>query len=448
MSQGPYEHRLRFGPTDREQSYYRYISFEVPPAWPSLKVSYSFDRARAAIDLGLLGPGGFRGWSGGARSSASVARTWATPGYLPGELAGQWSVMLGLYRLPPEGVEVSLSIGPGSPSEPPPPPLPEAPREVPLLQRPPARPGYRWVAGDLHCHSEHSDGALSLAALAALAKSRGLDFLAITDHNTVSHFPHLGPLSLRYGLSVVPGQEVTTPYGHANAFGPLGWVDFRSPAPAWLKQARDAGGLLSINHPVMPSLSWQLDLEAPPDLVELWHQSWDRQSPGPLEFWASSAGPDGRPPDAGALRWGGGSRPSAKAPRRPVPVGGSDFHRYEEADGTGAPRLPGNPTTWLEVPAGDGPPAVGEVLEALRRGAVAISATPSGPTLVRLGEEWVVSAGEGASLAWLAGPPWSPSGAEHLGTAGGGRSSFRAPTSEPALALLVDGEGTVLALCP
>ena len=73
----------------------------------------------------------------------------------------------------------------------------------------------------------HSDGALTVPQLARLAAEQGLDFLAITDHNTVSHHAELGRASARYGVTLIPGQEVTTDTGHAGALGDLGWVDFR-----------------------------------------------------------------------------------------------------------------------------------------------------------------------------------------------------------------------------
>ena len=79
-----------------------------------------------------------------------------------------------------------------------------------------------WLAGDFHSHTVHSDGSLSVGGLAALAVSRGLDFLAVTDHNTVSHHPQLAEISARYGITLLPGQEVTTDTGHANVFGAVG----------------------------------------------------------------------------------------------------------------------------------------------------------------------------------------------------------------------------------
>jgi hypothetical protein len=364
---------LTLGPAEREQSYYQYLPFSVEKSWRSVAVELSYDRSSAVIDLGLLGPGGFRGWSGGARTSVEVSERWATPGYLPGPLEGEWSVLLGLYQVPDHGVSVTVTVGQGRGEPPPDEEWPPLPQDVPRLQRPPARPGYKWVAGDFHCHSEHSDGALSISRLAALARSRGLDFLAVSDHNTVSHFPHLGPASERYGLTLVPGQEVTTTEGHANCTGPVEWADFRVEPGEWMAKAEAEGGLASLNHPVLGTLSWRKPLSRPPALLELWHASWDRQNADALRLWASLG--------------------------CPVPVGGSDFHRPGDVDATGAALWPGSPTTWVEVPeTGDGPPSVHAVLEGLRAGSVAISESPLGPVVCRRGDEVLVTGGEGATL--------------------------------------------------
>jgi histidinol phosphatase-like PHP family hydrolase len=49
-----------------------------------------------------------------------------------------------------------------------------------------ARP--RWYRGDCHAHTNCSDGFYSPPQLVELAKTEGLDFLAITDHNTIDAF--------------------------------------------------------------------------------------------------------------------------------------------------------------------------------------------------------------------------------------------------------------------
>ncbi|WP_262423732.1 CehA/McbA family metallohydrolase [Brachybacterium sp. Z12] len=133
----------------------------------------------------------------------------------------------------------------------PPEPLARARAETPRASARalPAAPGLTWLAGDFHSHSTHSDGEQSLDELAALAAGHGLDFLAVTEHNTVSHLPHLSSVGARHGITLLPGQEVTTPRGHANALGDISWVDFRRDPSHWRTQVEREGGLLSVNHP-------------------------------------------------------------------------------------------------------------------------------------------------------------------------------------------------------
>ncbi|GAA4376197.1 hypothetical protein [Agromyces bauzanensis] len=91
-------------------------------------------------------------------------------------------MLLGLYRRPPEPIEVTVTITIPAESAIPPEatavPRPDTPRAS--LRTLPAPPGTRWLAGDFHAHSTHSDGEQSLAELAALAAGNGLDFLAVT----------------------------------------------------------------------------------------------------------------------------------------------------------------------------------------------------------------------------------------------------------------------------
>ena len=355
--------RARWTPEDRVQSIYQYVPFEVPAGAQSVSVRLDYDTSRAVLDLGLFGPEGFRGYSGGAREEFVVTPTAATPGYLPGPLGpGEWQVLIGLHQVPSEGAEVTLEVDTGSPwpiddggaAFRPPAPLPRG-----STRALPAVPGRQWIAGDLHAHTVHSDGALTIDQLADLAARRGLDFLAVTDHNTISHHPHLEAAGERSGIQLLPGQEVTTATGHANCFGDVGWVDFRRPSDDWAAHADTAGGLLSINHPLRGDLGWRRELTAAPDLSEVWHSSWDRRSDAPLRWWDT---------------WGG------------VAVGGSDWHRPGDA------KVLGCPTTWVEVEADH------DVLTALRAGRVAMSAAPDGPLVVPHHDELVVDGAAGLTL--------------------------------------------------
>jgi predicted metal-dependent phosphoesterase TrpH len=65
------------------------------------------------------------------------------------------------------------------------------------------------LRGELHCHTWHSDGDGSQLERVLLAHERGLDFLAVTDHNTTSSQLELAGLA-DCGLILIPGMEITT----------------------------------------------------------------------------------------------------------------------------------------------------------------------------------------------------------------------------------------------
>jgi hypothetical protein len=164
------------------------------------------------IDLGLFDPRGsqfpggpgFRGWSGSARSEFFVGSEEATPGYLPGPLpAGRYAVLLGLYRIWPQGADyeihieaisavnqtVASTVASVDASD-------ELARTHSVhMERLNAGTAETrthdqsavWLRGDLQSHTYHSDAKGSPARLVSKARALGLDFLAITDHNTVSH---------------------------------------------------------------------------------------------------------------------------------------------------------------------------------------------------------------------------------------------------------------------
>src|SRR5690348_9443762 len=176
-------HKGRWTPADRFASACHYLPVEVPLGSHALRVDLAYRAPGCVLDLGCLSPAGFRGWSGGARREFVITPQAATPGNLRGELeAGTWQVMIGLYRLPPGGAESRLTAQPSpSPRRLAPSPLPAAPPPLAARDRPPprnlpARPGCRWLAGDLHTHTAPSDGELTVPELALLAAANGLDF--------------------------------------------------------------------------------------------------------------------------------------------------------------------------------------------------------------------------------------------------------------------------------
>ena len=119
-------------------------------------------------------------------------------------------------------------------------------------------------------HSAHSDGScLSQSGVRVpcpafrtveAATAAGLDFIALSDHNTVSHLNDLRELQPYFDkLLLIPATEITTFHGHIQAIGLDRFIDFRLGTPAcpiprrWPTSAARAGAILSINHPNSPS---------------------------------------------------------------------------------------------------------------------------------------------------------------------------------------------------
>lgn len=63
------------------------------------------------------------------------------------------------------------------------------------------------MIGDLHCHTRLSDGSLGIEEVIAQAKRTGLDFLSITDHDTLSSASRAAVLGERYGVRCITGVE-------------------------------------------------------------------------------------------------------------------------------------------------------------------------------------------------------------------------------------------------
>ena len=89
---------------------------------------------------------------------------------------------------------------------------------------------------------------------------RGLDFIAITDHNTTSQYDDERELQPYFDkLLMIPGRELTTFHGHANELGTTQFIDYRVGSKrvpdvnAMFREARSLGAIVSINHPQAPT---------------------------------------------------------------------------------------------------------------------------------------------------------------------------------------------------
>jgi predicted metal-dependent phosphoesterase TrpH len=105
---------------------------------------------------------------------------------------------------------------------------------------------------DLHNHTAYSlDGLLSPAALLAAAKARGLDFVAVTDHNTVQ-----GALEAMARAkddptlpAVIPGIEVSTQGGEVIGLFVQADIPAGLPLAETIGRIRAQGGLVYLPHP-------------------------------------------------------------------------------------------------------------------------------------------------------------------------------------------------------
>jgi 3',5'-nucleoside bisphosphate phosphatase len=78
---------------------------------------------------------------------------------------------------------------------------------------------------DLHTHTYYSDGTLGPLELLQLAKERGLDVVAVTDHDTTAGLPEARIAADSVGIDLVPGVEFSTEYEAASLHVLCYWPD-------------------------------------------------------------------------------------------------------------------------------------------------------------------------------------------------------------------------------
>lgn len=65
------------------------------------------------------------------------------------------------------------------------------------------------MPADLHCHTRYSDGAVTVEELVALAKINQVPAIALTDHDTVAGWEEAEQFGRQYGVTVIPGVELS-----------------------------------------------------------------------------------------------------------------------------------------------------------------------------------------------------------------------------------------------
>ncbi len=243
--------------TRADNESYVEVPFRTPRGLHAITIAFEYTTRdqHTTIDLGVMDPDGLRGWSGGNKSTVVIGEVSATPSYRAGPIqSGRWRLLLGVPNIR-EGVAATYTAR-----------ITFHRDDEPSFAAAPLIEEARWYRGDLHAHTAHSDGACASQSGARVpcpltrtldaAVARGLDFIAISDHNTTSQFNELRGLQPYYDrLLLLPGREITTFQGHANVFGVIRPIDFRVTRGRAMNDlfASLGGAFISINHPAAPS---------------------------------------------------------------------------------------------------------------------------------------------------------------------------------------------------
>ena len=101
---------------------------------------------------------------------------------------------------------------------------------------------------DLHVHTCYSyDAVTTLKEVIVYSKKRGLDGVAITDHDTLA-----GALKLRNSdLIVIPGIEITTLHGHLLALNVTTPIPPKLDINETIQRIHEAGGIAVAAHPTL-----------------------------------------------------------------------------------------------------------------------------------------------------------------------------------------------------
>jgi hypothetical protein len=279
-------------------------AFDVPQGTMALDIALWHaegldDGLSNMLTLSLFDPDGCRGAGhrmgepdgSGRLHTVIINATHATPGYRSGSLQpGKWSVVIDTHRVTSaQPCTYRLTITASADED-----ANQRP-ETDFLSPPPpiGGRGIAWYRGDLHGHTLHSDGRFTPQELVAWARSQQLDFVTLTDHNTVSGLAEMDALSSPDVLTM-GGMELTTFYGHALALGLHEWVDWRVNAPGAPRtihsiaaEVESKGGLFVIAHPmaigdpICTGCNWTYADMMPGTtrIVEVWNSGeWDNDS--------------------------------------------------------------------------------------------------------------------------------------------------------------------------
>ncbi|MAU12182.1 MAG: phosphotransferase [Anaerolineaceae bacterium] len=274
---------------DDSKTYHPY-TFNVPEGTTNIHIDFKFEPFYATgrihrnqIDLSVNDPDGIRGvWNIVKAEGANINGVYSTPGIGSWPIQpGTWTVFVAAHRiLPPDNVTYEITITLSDE------PVTITAPEYDGSQRV-AKAELGWYRGDLHAHTIHSDGSWDIPEFTAYMRGLGLDFVTLSDHNTVTGLPQHRSQT-EDGFLAMGGMELSTFNGHMLALGGDSLYEWRlnisegMDVNRIMKQVIDQGDMLIIAHPMSidePFCSgcmWQFE-DARPGValgVEIWNGFW------------------------------------------------------------------------------------------------------------------------------------------------------------------------------
>ena len=104
---------------------------------------------------------------------------------------------------------------------------------------------------DMHLHAlpNSTDSFLHLEEIVTLAKSRGLDAICLTDHDSMGGREFAAEYSRKVGFPIFVGVEYFSLWGDITAWGIDSFPDYRGDAQIFIDQVNAAGGFCVSCHP-------------------------------------------------------------------------------------------------------------------------------------------------------------------------------------------------------
>lgn len=126
------------------------------------------------------------------------------------------------------------------------------------------------MIGDLHIHSKYSlDSVMNPKKILEIAKSKGFDTVAITDHNTIRGAIEAKKFEDIIGIRVIVGSEIRTDIGDLIGLKLEREIGERS----WdrvLSEIKDQGGIAVLPHPYRDHTMVK-EVAKKVDLIEIWN---------------------------------------------------------------------------------------------------------------------------------------------------------------------------------